>query len=78
MVSTTRSMSCFTEYSRSGEPMAPRKYLEATTFVASCDQSAGTSMLSCSNTDVPSPDEMPALRRSHSRRSYGCLPFFVK
>ena len=62
-------MSCFTEYSRSGEPIAPRKYLDATTLVANCDHAAGTSMLSCSNTLVPSPDEMPALRRSHSMRS---------
>src|SRR5215831_16416887 len=35
---TTRPMSCFTLDSRSGVPSGPRKYFDATTLVASCDQ----------------------------------------
>src|SRR5512142_469340 len=37
MVFTTRETSWRTDRSRAGEPVAPRKYLEATTFVASLD-----------------------------------------
>ncbi len=51
-VDTIRSMSCRMLDSRRGEPSCPRKYFEATTLVASCDQSLGTSMSSCSNTGL--------------------------
>src|SRR5256885_14974557 len=41
MVRVTRPISCFTLRSRSGVPMTPRKYLETTTLVATCDQVVG-------------------------------------
>src|SRR6266540_5703268 len=55
IVSTTRSMICLTLVSRSGEPSLPRKYFEATTFVAVCDQNEGTSTPFCSKTLPLSP-----------------------
>jgi len=43
IVSTTRPIICFTERSRSGEVMRPRKYFWETMFVAVCDQNLGNS-----------------------------------
>ena len=59
-------MSCLTEYSRSRVPIWPRKYLETTTLVASCDQALGISTPFCSKTTVPSLPTMLAVRSSHS------------
>jgi hypothetical protein len=69
MVSTTRSMSWRTLLSRSAVPSMPRKYLEATTFVASCDQAVGTSTSFCSNTVAPPSAAMLAGRRSQGTSS---------
>jgi hypothetical protein len=63
---TTRPISWRTLRSRAGVPMAPRKYFDATTFVASCDQLFGTSMSRCSKTVSPPSPEMTAERISHS------------
>src|SRR6266511_485473 len=65
IVPTTRSIICRTLRSRCGEPSLPRKYLDATTFLAVCDQKEGTSTSFCSNTLPPSPG-MTASRSSHS------------
>ena len=65
-VSTTRLMSCRAVRSRWGVPNGPRKYLEATTLVAICDQALGTSTLFCSNTTFPPSFWMVAERNSHS------------
>ena len=43
IVSTTRSMTCFSEDSRSGVPSVPRKYFWATMFVAFWDHVTGNS-----------------------------------
>src|SRR5438270_9328903 len=77
MVSTTRSTICLTLDSRSGDPSLPRKYLEATTFVAVCDQNFGTSTPFCSKT-LPLSPGMAESRRSHSTSSYGWTPSRVK
>ena len=61
---TTRSMSCLTLVSRSGVLRWPRKYLDTTTFVASCDQKFGTSTSFCSKTLLPDSLAMPAVRYS--------------
>ena len=53
MVVTTRPTSCRTERSRSGVPSVPRKYFDATTFVASSDQVFGTSTSLCSKMTAP-------------------------
>src|SRR4051812_26985070 len=76
--STTRSTICFTDHSRSGEVSLPRKYFDATTFVAVIDQNLGTSTPFCSKTVPPSPPPILASRRSHSTSSYGCTPSLVK
>ena len=44
-----RVIICFTERSRSGLAMRPRKYFCATMFVAVCDQNFGNSTFFCSN-----------------------------
>ncbi len=54
--------------SRSGVPARPRKYFEATTWVAVCDQNAGISTSVCSNTALPDSSAMTAERLSHSIR----------
>src|SRR5215218_4670828 len=77
MVSTTRPIICFTERSRSGEPMRPRKYFCATMFVAVCDQNFGNSTPGCWNTGLSLPG-MYASRSSHSISSKGFLPSIVK
>ncbi len=66
MVSATRSIICLTECSRSGVPMVPRKYLEATTLVARADQLLGNSRFFCSKTTLPCSLVMAASRLSHS------------
>src|SRR5262245_26122915 len=58
--------------------MWPRKYLETTTFVASCDQPFGTSTSVCSKTASPCSLLMRALRDSHSTPSSGGSPARVK
>src|SRR6185295_2202605 len=78
MESTTREISCFTLRSRWGDWSAPRKYLEATMFVAVWLQVVGTSMPCCSNTGWPRSSLMTALRLSQASSSYGCRPGFVK
>jgi hypothetical protein len=50
------------------------KYFEATTFVASWDQEAGTSTFCCSKTTSPRSFEIDAVRTSHSISSYGWTP----
>src|SRR6267378_6603708 len=77
MVSTTRSTICLTLDSRSGEPSLPRKYFDATTFVAVCDQNLGTSTPFCSKT-LPLSPGMDESRSSHSTSSYGWTPSRVK
>jgi hypothetical protein len=78
IVSTTRPTSCFTERSRSGEPMAPRKYFCATMLVAVWLQLFGTSMFFCSKTGLPRSSLMTAVRSSHSISSNGCVPSVAK
>ena len=77
MVSTTRPIICFTERSRSGEAMRPRKYFWETMFVAVCDQNFGNSTSFCSNAG-PSLPGMCAWRSSHSISSNGSRPGMVK
>ena len=78
MVSTTRPTSCFTERSRSGVPICPRKYLETTMFVACWDQNLGISTSRCSKTTEPFSLPMTADRVSHSISSNGSIPSLVK
>ena len=68
---------CFTERSRSGEDMRPRKYFWATMFVAVCDQNFGNSTSFCSKAG-PSLPGMKAWRSSHSTSSKGSRPGIVK
>src|SRR3990172_7217879 len=67
-------MSCLALRSRSGVSSPPRKYFETTTLVASCDQNAGTSTLSCLKTTSPVSLLIAALRSSHFTSSKGCTP----
>src|SRR5579863_1259011 len=53
MVSATRPTSWRTPFSRSGVPILPCKYLEATMLVAVMDQSLGTSTSFCSKITAP-------------------------
>ena len=79
MVSTTRrDQLAHRRVSRSGVPGVPRKYLEATTLVASIDQDFGTSMSFCSKTTLPSSPVMPAVRSSQAISSAGSTPGVVK
>src|SRR5262245_60855692 len=78
MVSTTRPINCLTLRSRSGVPIWPRKYLETTMLVASCDQNRGISTSLCSNTTSPRSLPITAERRSHSIWSNGSAPASVK
>ena len=71
-------MSCFTERSRSGVPICPRKYLETTMLVACCDQNFGNSTSRCSKTSSPRSLAMTAERSSQSISSNGSTPSFVK
>ena len=71
IVSATRSIICLAERSRCGVPRWPRKYLLATTWVASCDQAFGISRSFCSKTASPRSLVMIASRVSHSTVSYG-------
>src|SRR6266851_1807838 len=73
IVSTTRSTICLTLVSRAGVPSLPRKYFDATTFVAVIDQNAGTSTPFCSKTFPLSPG-IAESRRSNSISSYGWTP----
>ena len=54
MVSATRSMTCFSDDSRSGVPSVPRKYFWVTMLVALSDQVVGNSTPSCSKATDPS------------------------
>src|SRR3989442_1779794 len=74
MERTTRPISSLTERSRFGVPICPRKYFEATTLVAICDQNLGNSTSRCSKTTWPFSFEMTAVRRSHSTSSNGFAP----
>jgi hypothetical protein len=78
MVSTTRAISWRTLDSRSGEPSNPRKYFEATIFVAVWLQVVGTSMPCCSKTGWPRSSLMTAERVSQLSSSKGFRPDFVK
>src|ERR1700674_5037665 len=78
MVRTTRPISCLTLRSRSGVPSTPRKYLETTTLVATCDQPAGISTSCCSKTTSPFSLVMEASRVSHWTSSNGAVPGRVK
>ena len=78
IVSATRSIICLALRSRSGVPRWPRKYLLATTWVASCDQAFGISRSFCSKTASPRSLVMIASRVSHSTVSYGWTPGRVK
>ena len=69
MVRTTRSITWRTDRSRRGESSGPRKYFEATTLVASCDQVAGNSTSRCSNTVRPFSPVITAWRFSHATAS---------
>jgi hypothetical protein len=64
--------------SRSGEPTSPRKYFEATMFVAVWLQVAGTSMPCCSNTGWPRSSLISAERVSQATSSKGLRPGLVK
>ena len=75
---TTRPISCCTLVSRVGVPMWPRKYLETTTLVASCDQDRGISQSICSKTVSPFSLLMRAVRSSHSTVANGSSPLRVK
>ena len=77
MVVTTRPIICFTERSRSGEDIRPRKYFWATMFVAVCDQNFGNSTSFWSNAGLSLPG-MWASRVSHSISSNGSRPAIVK
>ena len=76
MCETTRSIIWRTLVSRLAVPSFPRKYFDATTFVAVCDQDAGASTPFCSKTFPPSPG-MTASRSSHEISSYGWTPSLV-
>ncbi len=78
MVLTTRLTSCRTDRSREDEPVAPRKYLEATTFVARRDQLFGTSTSRCSKMIWPPSPVMAATRHSQATSSAGSTPGVVK
>ena len=65
MVSATRLTSCRTPVSRSGVPICPCRYFEATMLVAVIDQSAGTSTSFCSKIVLPLVSVIDAVRRSH-------------
>src|SRR5437764_4522910 len=78
MVRTTRPISCLTLRSRSGVPMTPRKYLETTTLVATCDQVVGISTSCCSKTVSPFSFVIVAERVSHCTSSKGARPGRVK
>ncbi len=73
MVVTTRPMSWRTLVSRDSVPSCPRKYLEATTLVASSDHWAGNSTSFCSKTGWPPSPCMTASRRSHSTVENGSM-----
>src|SRR4051812_40798425 len=77
MVSATRLMSWRTPVSRSGVPILPCRYFEATMFVAVIDQSFGTSTSFCSKMVPPAASEMFAVRSSHSTSLYGETPGLV-
>src|SRR6202011_3864655 len=78
IVRTTRPINCLTLRSRSGVPMTPRKYLETTTLVATCDQVVGISTSCCSKTTSPFSLVMAASRVSHCTSSNGATPGRVK
>ena len=56
----------------------PRKYFEATTFVAFCVHVSGNSISCCSNTGLPPWPSMTAERISQAISSYGSVSGFVK
>jgi len=59
-------------------PSVPRKYFDATTLVAVCDQNFGISTSFCSKTISPFSLLMTAERISHSTSSNGSTPGRVK
>ncbi len=74
---TIRPIICFTEDSRSGDDMRPRKYFCATMFVAVWLQNFGNSTAFCSKAG-PSRPGISASRVSHSTSSKGSRPGIVK
>src|SRR5581483_4194130 len=78
MVSATRETSWRTPVSRSGVPIVPCRYFEATMLVAVIDQSLGTSTSFCSKIELPCASVIDAVRFSHSIESYGLTPATVK
>src|SRR5919109_4032582 len=78
MVRATRPISCLTLRSRSGVPITPRKYLDTTTLVATCDQPVGISTSCCSKTVSPFSFVIVADRVSHWTSSNGATPGRVK
>src|SRR5512133_1288511 len=78
MVFTTRVTSWRTERSRADVPLAPRKYFDATTFVASRDQLFGTSTSFCSKMTAPPSPVIAAVRVSQATSSAGSTPLVVK
>ena len=68
-VSATRATSCRTPVSRSGVPICPCRYFEATILVAVIDQSTGTSTSFCSKIVLPLVSVIDAVRRSHCTSS---------
>src|SRR5262249_24156320 len=78
MVVATRPTNWRTLVSRSGVPLLPWKYLEATMLVAVIDQFFGTSTFFCSKITSPDSLVIAAVRYSHSTASYGETPSRVK
>ena len=78
IVSATRPTSCRTPVSRSGVPICPCRYFEATILVAVIDQSTGTSTSFCSKIVLPLVSVMDAVRFSHWTSSYGEMPSVEK
>src|SRR5437867_12668422 len=77
MVPATRPMSCLTLPSLPGVPSLPRKYFEATLFVAVWDQNEGSSPFFCWKIVCPLWSVMTPSRISHFTASYGRRPGFV-
>src|SRR4051812_8530871 len=72
-------MSCLSDHSRSGVPIAPRKYLVVTMLAALTLHTVGYSTPRCSKLIEPSRQfVMTTSRRSHSTSSYGWTPSVVQ
>ena len=74
IVSATRPTSWRTPVSRSGVPVCPCRYFDATILVAVIDQSTGTSTSFCSKIVLPLVSVIEAVRFSHCTSSYGETP----